>query len=117
MHNFKKLNIWKDSIELTKLIYKNTDKFPKSEIYGLTSQLRRSVISVPSNIAEGSGRNSDKEFRKHLNIAIGSLFELETQVIIAHELNLLTDDNFNTLDSKISDLQKMTIGFKNKFIE
>jgi four helix bundle protein len=90
--SFRDLDVWKLSIEFVKNIYKITNKFPNPKIYGVTSQLRRSAISIPSNIAEGQGRNSSKEFGQFLAIALGSLAELETQLIIAEEIGYLTGE-------------------------
>ncbi len=87
--SFKELDIWKKGIELVKMIYKVTEKFPTHELYGLASQMRRSAVSVPSNVAEGFRRRHPKEFKQFLNIALGSLAELETQTIIAKELEYL----------------------------
>jgi four helix bundle protein len=96
--SYKDLKIWKRSIELVKNIYDITSLFPNEELYGLTSQIRRSGISIPSNIAEGFTRYYNKEFRQFLYIALGSCAELETQVIIANRLNYLEAD----IKSKIS---------------
>jgi four helix bundle protein len=96
--NYKDLKIWNRSIELVKGIYDITSLFPNEELYGLTSQIRRSGISIPSNIAEGFTRYYNKEFRQFLYIALGSCAELETQVIIANRLNYLDAD----IKSKIS---------------
>jgi four helix bundle protein len=96
--SYKDLKIWKRSIELVKNIYDITSLFPNEELYGLTSQIRRSGISIPSNIAEGFTRYYNKEFRQFLYIALGSCAELETQVIIANRLNYLDAD----IKSKIS---------------
>lgn len=90
--SFRDLNIWKDAIKLVKLIYEITKTFPNSEIYGLTSQIRRAAVSVPSNIAEGHIRRHTAEFRQFLFIALGSLAELETQVIIANELGYVNKE-------------------------
>ncbi len=79
MHNYKKLNVWISSISLVKNIYNLTRKFPKEEMFVLTQQLRRAAISIPSNIAEGAGRNSNAQFKNFLQISIGSCFEVETQ--------------------------------------
>ena len=89
MRKHQELRVWQESIDLVKIIYDVTAHFPKNEIYSLTSQMRRSAVSIPSNIAEGAARNSDKEFLQFLYVARGSLSELETQVIIANELKYL----------------------------
>ncbi len=107
MHDYKKLRIWQQSLELVKEIYKLTRNFPSEEKFGLTSQIRRSAVSVPSNIAEGAGRNTKGEFKNFLGTANGSLYELETQLIISKELNYLNEFNFNLLLHKIDLLQKM----------
>ena len=83
MHNFRKLDIWIDSVELADIVYTVTANFPRQEIYGLASQMQRAAVSIPSNIAEGSAKSSDKEFSRFLSISLGSLYELETQVVIA----------------------------------
>jgi four helix bundle protein len=105
--SFRDLDVWKLSIEFVKNIYKITNKFPNSEIYGLTSQLRRSAISIPSNIAEGQGRNSSKEFGQFLAIALGSLAELETQLIIGKEIEYLTGENLIPLLTDTDIIRKM----------
>ncbi len=97
MRDFRKLEIWQEGINLVKKIYKLTAQLPKEEIYGLRSQMTRAAVSVPSNIAEGCSRNSQVEFKRFLEIAIGSLFELETQVILVQELNLISQYNFTEL--------------------
>lgn len=116
MHNFKELKIWQNSKNLVIDIYKRTENFPKEEIFSLTNQIRRSAISIPSNIAEGCGRNSDKDLIRFLDIANGSSFELETQLIIAHELDFLDKENFEYLDEKLSEIQKMNYGFRNNLV-
>ncbi|MCB0727210.1 MAG: four helix bundle protein [Ignavibacteriae bacterium] len=107
MHDYKKLRLWQQSIELVKEIYKLTKNFPSEEKFGLTNQIRRSAVSVPSNIAEGAGRNTKGEFKNFLGVANGSLFELETQLIISKDMNYLKDYNLNLLLPKIDMLQKM----------
>jgi four helix bundle protein len=97
----KKLDVWQEGVALATLVYRVTEQFPKSEVYGLTSQMRRAVVSVPSNIAEGAARNSSKEFAQFLSIAGGSLSELDTQVEIAHNLNYLTDTQKQEVDIKV----------------
>jgi four helix bundle protein len=90
-----------------KLIYEITAKFPASEIYELTNQIRRAAISIPSNIAEGQGRNSDKEFAQFLAISLGSLGELETQLIIAREIDYLTEEQLTPLLERLDIIRKM----------
>jgi len=110
-HNFRELNIWKDSLQLVKKVYILTSELPKDEKFGLISQINRSAVSIPSNIAEGSGRTSEKEFLHFLNIAISSSYELETQLILAEELfNLKTKE----LIDEITSIQKMIGGFSRK---
>ena len=101
MKTHKDLEVWKNSIKLVTLIYTITKKYPKEELFGLTSQMRRSAISIPSNIAEGAGRNSRKEFIQFLHIDRGSLAELETQIILSQNLNYLPVETFNLIDNEI----------------
>lgn len=112
MKDFKSLKIWQKGIKLVVDIYKSTKEFPQEELYGLTSQMRRSAISIPSNIAEGSGRNSDKDFNRFLDISLGSSFELETQIIIARKLEFLSDEEFLNLSDKVQEEQKMITGLQ-----
>lgn len=112
MKTHKDLDVWKYSIDLVTDIYKVTDDFPKTEIYGLTSQIRRSAISIPSNIAEGAGRNSKKEFSHFLSISLGSLTELETQLIIAINLRFLSIDDHKNIEESLVKIRKMIIGLK-----
>ena len=90
MPGYRDLKVWQAAMRLTVEVYRLSEQFPKHETYGLTSQLQRSAVSLPSNIAEGHGRNSPKEFNHFLGIALGSLAELETQLILAQHLNYLT---------------------------
>ncbi|MCZ7603862.1 MAG: four helix bundle protein [Melioribacteraceae bacterium] len=113
MHKFKELKVWQNSKNLVIDIYKVTENFPQTEIFGLTNQIRRASVSVPSNIAEGCGRNSNKDLIRFLDIANGSSFELETHLIIAHELNYIDDLVFNKIIKKLDEVQKMIYGFKN----
>ncbi|MDX9881506.1 MAG: four helix bundle protein [Prolixibacteraceae bacterium] len=112
MHNYHELKIWQESRKLVKDVYSLTSVFPKEEMYGLTSQIRRAAVSVPSNIAEGTGRNGDKEFSRFLDYAIGSLFELETQVILANDLGFIPEEKFTGINEGIKSLIKMTTKFK-----
>ncbi|MBZ9652097.1 four helix bundle protein [Psychroflexus montanilacus] len=99
--NHKELDVWKVSIELVTLIYKHTENFPKNEQFGLTNQIRRSAVSIPSNIAEGSGRNGWKELHNFVSYSIGSAAELDTQLIIAKNLNYLNAEAEESLFSMI----------------
>jgi len=110
MKTHKDLNVWIKAVELVTLIYKETNSFPSSEIYGLTSQIRRSAVSIPSNIAEGAGRNSKKEFSRFLSISIGSASELETQLIISRNLGFIEDLTFENIITELEDIRKMTSG-------
>ena len=107
MHNFKELRVWQKSIDLTVDVYKALSAFPNDEKFGLISQMKRASISIPSNIAEGAGRNSNKEFKHFLSISLGSIFELETQLIISNRLGLVGHGSTQELNIKITDLQKM----------
>jgi four helix bundle protein len=106
MHNFRKLDIWNDSMDLTVQVYKLVSKFPNEEKYNLTSQIRRCAVSVPSNIAEGAGRNSNGEFGHFLGIANASAYELETQLIISEKLGLIPGNELSVIISNIHSLQK-----------
>ncbi len=106
----KELNVWKESICLVELAYQYVSKFPQSELFGLSNQMRRCAVSIPSNIAEGEGRNSDTDRLRFLGIARGSLAELETQVIIAQRLRLTEDSSQDLLDQIII-VQKLLNGF------
>ena len=106
--NHKELDVWKESMELVKDIYKITSVFPKEELYGLTSQVRRSAVSIPSNIAEGSARSSDKEFVQFLYISLSSLAEVETQIIIARELGFIKD--IKAMEIRINNVKKYLLG-------
>jgi four helix bundle protein len=106
----KDLDVWKLSINFVTSIYKKTSSFPKEEIYGLTSQIRRAAISIPSNIAEGAARRNKTEFRQFLYIALGSAAELDTQLIISCNLNFLTDENQLELTNELTTISKMLQG-------
>ena len=107
IRSYKDLNIWKQSIELVKDVYKISYSFPKEELYVLSSQIRRTVISIPSNIAEGFARFYNKEYRQFLYIALGSCAELETQITIANNLKYLEDDELSDIINKIEIIGKM----------
>ncbi|MGO2103673.1 MAG: four helix bundle protein [Psychroflexus halocasei] len=101
--DYKELDAWKESMKLVKLVYEITQNFPDEEKYGLVSQLRRASVSIPSNIAEGCSRSSNKEYKRFVEIALGSILELETQLIIATELNFLQKENliFDKIENTI----------------
>ena len=112
--SFRDLNIWQKGIDLVKDIYKETQNFPRQEIYGLTNQIRRAAISIPSNIAEGHIRQHRAEFRQFLSVALGSLVELETQIVISRELNYIsTEKSLNVID-QMGSLGKMIRGLIKK---
>ena len=104
------LDVWKKSIDFVTIVYKTTESFAKSEIYGLTSQIRRSAVSIPSNIAEGATRKNKTEFKQFLYIALSSAAELETQLIIAKNLNYIEDNEFEVLLKELCAISRMTQG-------
>jgi len=107
INHFHDLKIWKNGIDLVKNIYTLTENFPNKEVYGLVSQMRRSAVSIPSNIAEGFKRFHNNEFRQFLYIALGSCAELETQTIIANELKYISDDSKNKIIEEINHICRM----------
>ena len=107
MKTHKDLDVWKEAMTLVKGIYKLTADFPKEETYGLVSQIRRAAVSIPSNIAEGAARNSNKEFIQFLYISLGSLAELETQLLLSKELGFLKNEEIN---GSIVRIRKMLLG-------
>lgn len=109
MNYFKELKVWQKSIKLVTNTYLKTQAFPKEEIYGLTSQIRRCAVSIPSNIAEGCGRKTNKDFSSFLGISLGSAFEFETQLIICKNLEFILQEDFNLLESEIQHIQNMII--------
>ena len=115
MHHTE-LSVWKNSMELIVLTYEFTSKLPKHELYGFVSQMNRAALSIPSNIAEGSSRRSEKDYYRFLEIALGSCFELETQIIILIELNLTKSENINVLLDMIRQEQQMIVGLARKLM-
>jgi four helix bundle protein len=110
--SYKDLLIWKKGITIVKLVYELVKTFPQEEMYALSSQLKRTSVSIPSNIAEGYGRNTDKSFSHFLNIARGSLFEIETQLVISKELGFITNEKiYQELISQIEEKSKMINAF------
>ena len=114
MKNFKELLIWKRSFELVDKIYDVSKNLPSEEKCGLTSQIRRSAVSIPSNIAEASGRTTDKEFARFLEIALGSAYELETQLLIVQKRKMILKDEVAPILSELVQIQKMIFAFYSK---
>lgn len=104
--NYRELIVWQDGIKLAKAVYKLTEKFPKHEVYALADQIRRAVVSVPSNIAEGQARKAPGDFRRFLHIALGSLAEVDTQLILAQEFGYIVQEDVDSLDAQIQNLRK-----------
>ena len=107
MHRFEDLKIWQKAMDITENCYRASENVPKEEKYGLTSQLRRSAVSIPSNIAEGAGRNTNGEFRQFLGIANGSSFELLTQLYLSKRLNLITEEKVRPIINEVLEVTKM----------
>jgi four helix bundle protein len=114
MSNFRNLLIWQKAMALVTKVYTTTSGFPKEEMFGLTSQIRRCSVSIPSNIAEGHGRDSDAETIRFLNITIGSLFELQTQLEIAYNVSYINENIFKNLVQDTRELEIMLVSFINK---
>ncbi len=117
MHNFKKLRIWDESMVLVSETYNMTKTFPDFEKFGLASQMNRCAVSIPSNIAKGSSKNSDKHFANYLEISLGSAFEWETQLIIAFNQEYISEELYNQLEQQIKQLQKMISSFKSNLLK
>lgn len=111
--SYRDLEVWKISISFVKEVYRLTGNFPSSEIYGLANQIRRAAVSIPSNIAEGQGRNSTKEFKQFLAISLGSLAETETQLVIAKEINYLTEEELAPVLDTLDIIRKMIKSLSN----
>jgi four helix bundle protein len=114
MSDFRKLLIWQKSMAMVTKIYYSTNNFPKEEIFGLTSQIRRCSISIPSNIAEGYGRETDKDLLRFLTISKGSLFEMQTQLEVAKNLSYIKDEEFNYLYEDSREVERMLVSFIKK---
>lgn len=114
MRNFKQLVVWEKAHDVTLNIYRVTQSFLKAEMYGLTGQMRRAASSVPANIAEGCGRNSDAEFAHFLQIAAGSASEVEYNLLLARDLQFIDSTEYETLDSKINEVKRMLNAFLKK---
>ena len=110
MKSHKDLHVWQKSIEFVTILYRITKIFPKEELYGLISQIRRAGISIPSNIAEGAARNYKKEFIQYLYVGLGSASELETQLIISRNLNYISPEKYDSLLSDLTEIRIMLLG-------
>lgn len=110
---YRDLLVWQRGIELVKITYNLTEKFPSKEMYALTNQLQRAAVSVPSNIAEGKGRGSDKEFRRFLRISLGSLAEVDTQLEITRQLEYISELDFSETNQLVEEIRKMLYGLVN----
>lgn len=111
MRDFRDLKVWQKAHELTLSVYKATAMFPKEELYGLTSQIRRSCASIPANIAEGCGRSGAAELRRFLQIAMGSASELEYHLLLAHDLGLLSGSDYEHLAGETTEVKRMLTSF------
>ena len=111
MKDFRQLKVWEKAHQLALAVYKVTKGFPKEELYGLTSQIRRASMSVPTNIAEGCGRNTDAEFARFLQIAMGSASETEYQLLLAHDLEFLTSEQYQKLNIDVTEVKRMLTSF------
>ena len=114
MHNYNNLQIWQEAMDLVEDIYKLTVSFPSEEKFGLVSQMTRAAVSIPSNIAEGAGRNSDKDFAHFISIAIGSLYELNTQIVLSERLGYINQTQSQELQKTLDNLQRKSVSFKSK---
>ncbi|GAA4145490.1 four helix bundle protein [Sphingobacterium kyonggiense] len=114
MHDYKKLLLWNKSIEFVSDIYKTTSHFPSNEKFNLISQINRASVAIPSNIAEGAGRNSNKEFVQFLAIAHGSTYEVETQLMISKNLGYLKEEELQILLEQLYEIQKMSFSLQLK---
>lgn len=115
MHNFQELIIWQKAMNVAEAVYKLSKKFPKEERYGLKSQIRRSAVSIPSNIAEGAGRNTNGEFKNFLGIASGSSNELMTQLMLSSRLGLVEESRVTPIIHQLKEVQKINYSFIKKF--
>ena len=115
MHNFKELQVWQRGIDIAQNVYQLTSSFPSEEKFGIISQIRRCAVSVPSNIAEGSGRKTDKDFSNFLSYSLGSQFELETQLIISNRVGFMSNEQLTNTTKELNEIQKMTRTLIEKF--
>ena len=114
MRDFRELTVWQKSHRLSLALYKVTASFPKEEIFGLTSQMRRCCVSIEANVAEGCGRGGDADFARFMQIAFGSANELDCQLLLARDLGYLTEANFAKLSNDLSEVKRMLAAFLKK---
>jgi four helix bundle protein len=114
MKDFRTLKVWEKAHALTLSIYKATEKFPKQELYALTNQIQRAAVSVPTNIAEGCGKDSDAELKRYFLIAMGSASELEYLLLLAHDLGYLPEKDFQVMTTDLVEIRKMLNAFIQK---
>ena len=117
VQSYRELKVWQVAMDLAEECYFATRTFPKEELFGLTSQIRRAAASIPANIAEGQGRNSTKEFLNHLSIARGSLLELETHLLLSQRVGLLTQETLNRLLTLADEVSRMLSGLRRALTE
>ena len=117
MRDFRKLQIWERAHNLVLKIYETTKLLPKEELYGLTSQIRRAAVSIPTNIAEGAGKDSNKDFVRYLNIALGSLSEVQYLLFLIKELNYIVDSQISPLEVEANELKMMIYSYSSKVSE
>jgi len=113
MHNYRELKIWQRSMDFVVKVYEVSVRFPNEERYGLTSQLRSCTVSVPSNISEGAGRGTNKQFKRFLEFSMGSINEAQTQIELAHRVNYLSKDVYDSLIDEAFQIYKMILAFYN----
>ena len=111
MKDFRTLKVWQKAHQFALAVYKTTKDFPREELYGLTSQIRRSSMSIPTNIAEGSGRFTDKDFARFLQISMGSASEAEYQLLLARDLGFMDDDHYTTLHNQVEEIKRILASF------
>ena len=114
-HDYKKLKVWQEAVDLAVDTYKLLDDFPKEELYGLTAQIKRSVISIPSNIAEGAGRHTEKQFVQFLSHSNGSACELDTQLVIADRLGFMEKGTYDVFEDRINHVQRMLYNLSDRY--
>lgn len=117
MRNFREYDVWKDSIEFVSSIYNVSNEFPENERYGITNQMRRAAVSIPSNIAEGASRSSEKDFGRFIEISIGSAYELETLLEISRIQKFISEQTFDTVIIDLHSIEKRLNALRSKLRE